>query len=270
MSPSTIVRLKAVWEPEHEAWTRRPLGGERYVYVWVDGVYVNVRLTGERTCILVAGVLIGAGFALSSWSPWTLLLAALGAFGPGLCREVGWLADQDEFQRQAAHRAGYHAFLAAGFAGFAIFAFLRAGGRPAADAADVPAVLLAVLWFTWLLSSLVTYWGPATAAARMLLAFGTVWLAFAVVSNVGTEWTGWAALLLHALLCAPFFALAWTSSRWPRVTGSLLLAAAAAAFWGLGIFRNPNLGLLTQGFTFVLFVGPLTASGVALLTGPRE
>ena len=53
MSPSTIVRLKAVWEPEYERWTRRPLGGKRYVYVWVDGVYVNVRLTGERTCILV-------------------------------------------------------------------------------------------------------------------------------------------------------------------------------------------------------------------------
>lgn len=53
MSQSTIVRLKAVWEPEYEAWTRRPLGGKRYVYVWVDGVYVNVRLTGERTCILV-------------------------------------------------------------------------------------------------------------------------------------------------------------------------------------------------------------------------
>lgn len=53
LSPSTIVRLKAVWEPEYEAWARRPLGGKRYVYLWVDGVYVNVRLTGERTCILV-------------------------------------------------------------------------------------------------------------------------------------------------------------------------------------------------------------------------
>ena len=53
LSPSTIVRLKAVWEPEYEAWTKRPLGKKRYVYLWVDGVYVNVRLTGEKTCILV-------------------------------------------------------------------------------------------------------------------------------------------------------------------------------------------------------------------------
>lgn len=219
---------------------------------------------------LAAGTLIVLGIGLSSWSPWTLLVTALGAFGPGLLRELGWLADRDEFQRQAMHRAGYHAFLAAGFAGFAVLAFLRGGGRPTADAADAPAVLLAVLWFTWLLSSLVTYWGPATAAARLLLVFGTLWLVFAIVSNVGSEWTGWAALLLHPLLAAPFFALAWTSSRLPRTTGALLLVAAAAAFWFLGIFRNPNLGLLTQGFTFVLFVGPLVAGGVALLTAPRE
>jgi len=53
LSPTTIVRLKSVWEPEYESWTRRPLGTKRYVYLWVDGVYVNVRLTGERTCILV-------------------------------------------------------------------------------------------------------------------------------------------------------------------------------------------------------------------------
>ena len=53
LSPTTIVRLKAVWEPEYESWTRRALGTKRYVYLWVDGVYVNVRLTGERTCILV-------------------------------------------------------------------------------------------------------------------------------------------------------------------------------------------------------------------------
>jgi putative transposase len=53
LSPRTVVRLKEVWEEEYEAWTRRTLAATRYVYLWVDGVYVNVRLTGERTCILV-------------------------------------------------------------------------------------------------------------------------------------------------------------------------------------------------------------------------
>jgi hypothetical protein len=221
------------------------------------------------TVAVAAVSLVAAGFLLSSWSPWALLVAALGAFGPGLARELGWLRDQDEFQRQSAHRAGYHAFLAAGFAGFVLFAFLRSGGRPAADAADVPALLVAITWFTWLLSSLVAYWGPATATARLLLVFGTVWLAFALLANTGSEWTGWSSLALHALLAAPFFALAWTSSRWPRATGALLLVAAAAACWFLGFARNANLGLLTQGFTFTLFVGPLVAGGVALLVGPR-
>ena len=57
LSPTTIVRLKKTWEQEHEAWRRRSLAGKRYVYVWADGVYFNVRLEEDRACILV---LIGA------------------------------------------------------------------------------------------------------------------------------------------------------------------------------------------------------------------
>lgn len=53
LSASTIVRLKQIWEEEFEAWSRRSLHGKRYVYLWVDGIYCNVRLTGERACILV-------------------------------------------------------------------------------------------------------------------------------------------------------------------------------------------------------------------------
>jgi hypothetical protein len=218
---------------------------------------------------LASVALVVLGFALTSWTEWALLLVAFGAFGPGLLREFGRLADQDEFQRLAAYRAGFHAFLATGVAGFAVFAWLRGGGRPAPDAADVPAVLLAVLWFTWLLSSLVQFWGAEKAAARLLVAFGVVWLAFAVVSNVGSEWTGWTALLLEPLLAAPFLALAWTSSRWPRATGAALLAVAALEFWFLGLFRNSNLGFLTQSFTSILLVGPLVSAGAALLKSPR-
>jgi transposase-like protein len=54
LSAATITRLKAVWEQEHEAWSRRSLEGKRYVYVWADGVHFNIRLdSGERQCILV-------------------------------------------------------------------------------------------------------------------------------------------------------------------------------------------------------------------------
>ena len=53
LSASTITRLKSVWEGEHEEWSRRSLKGKRYVYVWADGIYSNIRLEGDRQCILV-------------------------------------------------------------------------------------------------------------------------------------------------------------------------------------------------------------------------
>ncbi len=53
LSPANIVRLKQVWEKEYEAWRRRDLSGKRYAYVWVDGIYFNVRLQPDRPCVLV-------------------------------------------------------------------------------------------------------------------------------------------------------------------------------------------------------------------------
>jgi transposase-like protein len=57
LSATNIVRLKEVWKQDYEAWRQRDLRGKRYVYVWADGIYFNVRLDDERACILV---LIGA------------------------------------------------------------------------------------------------------------------------------------------------------------------------------------------------------------------
>lgn len=53
LSPENIVRLKRVWEEEYETWNKRDLSNECYVYMWVDGVYFNVRLDDDRQCILV-------------------------------------------------------------------------------------------------------------------------------------------------------------------------------------------------------------------------
>ena len=213
----------------------------------------------------VAGGLVVAGFSLASLSWWFVLLAALGTFGPGILRELGWLRDKDEFQIQAARRAGYHAFLACGLMAFVLVAFLRSGERSVQDAEEFPTLFLAVLWFSWFLSSLVDFWGPQKMAIRILTAFGSAWLIFSIVSNLGSEWTGWSALLLHPLLTLPFFAMAWLSARWPRVAGILLLAVALVFVQFFGFFRSSNLGLVTQGVTFVLFLCPLIASGVALL-----
>lgn len=53
LSASTVVRLKEQWERDYKVWIRRDLSVKKYVYFWADGVYFNVRLEGERSCILV-------------------------------------------------------------------------------------------------------------------------------------------------------------------------------------------------------------------------
>jgi transposase-like protein len=51
------VRLKGVWEAEYREWLKRDLAGKHFVYLWVDGIYFNVRLDADRPCVLV---MIGA------------------------------------------------------------------------------------------------------------------------------------------------------------------------------------------------------------------
>ena len=53
LSSANIVRLKAIWEAEYSAWQQRDLTDKHYVYIWVDGIYFNVRLAPDRPCVLV-------------------------------------------------------------------------------------------------------------------------------------------------------------------------------------------------------------------------
>jgi len=53
LSASTVTRLKGIWQEEYQQWSKRSLAGKRYVYVWADGVYFNIRLQEGRQCILV-------------------------------------------------------------------------------------------------------------------------------------------------------------------------------------------------------------------------
>ena len=60
LSANVVVRLKEQWSDEYEAWSKRDLSQKHYVYVWADGIHVNVRLeddANKKQCILV---LIGA------------------------------------------------------------------------------------------------------------------------------------------------------------------------------------------------------------------
>lgn len=58
LSAANISRLLSVWETEYEAFRARDLSEVDYVYVWADGIHVNVRLgEQDRICLLV---LLGA------------------------------------------------------------------------------------------------------------------------------------------------------------------------------------------------------------------
>ena len=52
LSAATISRLKAKWQEEHSVWQTRSMRHKRYVYVWADGIYFNIR-DDERQCLLV-------------------------------------------------------------------------------------------------------------------------------------------------------------------------------------------------------------------------
>lgn len=57
LSAATVTRLKEEWEKEYQSWQARRFDGKRYVYIWADGIYFNIRLDEDRPCMLV---LIGA------------------------------------------------------------------------------------------------------------------------------------------------------------------------------------------------------------------
>jgi putative transposase len=53
LSATNVVRMKEVWQGEYENFCRRSLQGKRYVYLWADGIYFNIRLSDDRPCVLV-------------------------------------------------------------------------------------------------------------------------------------------------------------------------------------------------------------------------
>ena len=56
LSAASVIRMKELWRGEWLDWSRRPLAGKRYAYVWADGIHFNVRLEepgAKRCCVLV-------------------------------------------------------------------------------------------------------------------------------------------------------------------------------------------------------------------------
>ena len=53
LSAATITRLTAQWQDEAEAFNKRVVQDTDYVYVWVDGIHLKVRLEQDKLCLLV-------------------------------------------------------------------------------------------------------------------------------------------------------------------------------------------------------------------------
>jgi putative transposase len=53
LSAAAITRLTKQWTDDYHAWRQRDLSTVDYVYVWADGVHVNVRLEEDKLCLLV-------------------------------------------------------------------------------------------------------------------------------------------------------------------------------------------------------------------------
>jgi putative transposase len=53
LSATTITRLTAQWQDEAKTFAGRDLSGTDFVYLWVDGIHLKVRLEQEKLCLLV-------------------------------------------------------------------------------------------------------------------------------------------------------------------------------------------------------------------------
>lgn len=95
-SSTTITRLKQGWTSEYEVWRKQDLSKKRYVYFWVDGVYLQARMEEKQRILIIIGadefgnkevVSVTDGFRESeqSWSEVLLDLKSRGLeIGPKL------------------------------------------------------------------------------------------------------------------------------------------------------------------------------------------
>ncbi|MEU6786519.1 IS256 family transposase [Nonomuraea angiospora] len=53
LSAPVITKLTEQWKAEQRAFAERDLSGVDYVYLWADGIHVNIRLEEHKLCLLV-------------------------------------------------------------------------------------------------------------------------------------------------------------------------------------------------------------------------
>jgi len=53
LSPAVITKLTEQWQAEQRTFAARDLSQADYVYLWADGIHVNIRLAEHKLCLLV-------------------------------------------------------------------------------------------------------------------------------------------------------------------------------------------------------------------------
>jgi transposase-like protein len=124
LSAATITRLTTQWQDEARVFNNRSLAGTDYVYVWVDGIHLKVRLEADKVCLLVVIgvradgrkelVALADGFRESaeSWADLLRDAKRRGMTAPVLAVGDGalgfWKAVRDVFPETAEQRCWWH------------------------------------------------------------------------------------------------------------------------------------------------------------------
>ena len=124
LSAPVISRLKRSWQDEHARWSQADLSKDRWVYIWVDGVYSSVRGDNERLCALVVigvnergqkrflAIEDGIRESKQSWREVLLGLQRRGLKAPRLAVGDGalgfWAAAEEVFGSTVAQRCWVH------------------------------------------------------------------------------------------------------------------------------------------------------------------
>ena len=124
LSSSTVTRLTEQWKDEAAAFMRRDLSGVDYVYLWVDGIHLGIRLGEGKLCLLVMIgvradgrkelVALAGGYRESaeSWADLLRDCARRGMRAPVLAIGDGalgfWTAVREVFPQAATQRCWFH------------------------------------------------------------------------------------------------------------------------------------------------------------------
>jgi putative transposase len=124
LSAATITRLTSQWQDDARAFADRSLAGTDYVYLWVDGIHLKVRLEQDKVCLLVMIgvrtdgtkelVALADGFRESaeSWADLLRDCKRRGMRAPVLAVGDGalgfWKAVRDVFPETAEQRCWWH------------------------------------------------------------------------------------------------------------------------------------------------------------------